>query len=344
MGIMNHKPFYKAEALFPTLLDYPSCHASTLVCLPDGELLTAFYAGTVEKAPDVAIFGGRYVAAQKKWSFPALLVDVPEKSVGNPLLFLDPTGVLWLFYLVMEGHKWHHCTIHYRQSEDFGHTWGPSEAFRSQPGWTTRNNLIVLENGTYLFPLSDNVEGCSVFMRSVDAGRSWDELGRIRSDPRNEQPAVVQLSDGSLLTYARTSGKGGPCWQSRSFDQGMTWTEAEPGPFPNPNAALAMIRLASGHLVVVYNDSDHFCYRTPLNVALSTDEGDTWPFVRTLEDQPGEFTYRTDRLDNSDSIEFSYPAIAQDEEGYIHIAYTNCRENIKHVIVNEAWLVQQEEV
>ena len=344
---MSTKPFYHAQEIFPFLPDYPSCHASTIVSLPDGDLLVAFYAGTVEKAPDVAILlsdsrdSRRYQRQEASWSPPRVVVDVPDKSVGNPVLFLDPSGILWLFFLVMQGHKWYHCTIHYIQSTDYGVTWGPERVFRGEPGWTTRNNLLVLDNGEILFPLSDNVEGCSVFMSSGDGGQTWQRLGKVVSDPHNEQPAVVQLSDGSLLSHMRTAGKGGRCWQSRSFDGGRSWTPAETGPFSNPNAALATIRLNSGSLAVVYNDSDYFRFRTPLNVALSLDDGATWPFVHSLETREGKFTYLTTRLDNSDSVEFSYPAIAQDREGYIHITYTNCRDNIKHVMLNEAWLRQR---
>lgn len=335
---MNAKPVFQAQPIFPDLPSHPSCHASTLVALPGGDLLAAFYAGSVEKAADVAIFLSRYRQRQAAWERPEIVVEPAGNSLGNPVLFLAPDGLLWLFYLVMRGHKWHHCTIHYRQSADGGLTWGAERDFRQTPGWTTRNNLIVLDGGEFLFPLADNVAGCSVFMSSADGGQSWQELGRIVSTPHNEQPAAAQLSDGSLLAVMRTGGEGGPCWQARSSDRGRTWTAAEPGPLPNPNSALAMIRLAGGSLVQVYNGSALRRFRTPLNAALSLDEGQSWPFVRSLETLPGEFTYRTDRLDNSASVEFSYPAIAQDPDGLIHITYTNCRRNIKHVLCNEAWL------
>jgi predicted neuraminidase len=101
-----------------------------------------------------------------------------------------------------------------------------------------------------------------------------------------------------------------------------------------------MIRLDSGSLLTVYNDSDDRRFRTPLHVALSQDGGGSWPFVRPLETREGEFTYLTTSRDNSGSVEFSYPAIAQDRDGAIHITYTNCRTNIKHVLLNEAWMQQ----
>ena len=249
------EPFYHAQEMFSFLPDYPSCHASTIVSLPDGDLLAAFYAGSVEKSPDVAILLSRYQAQDASWSMPRVVVDVPDKSVGNPVLFLDPSGVVWLFYLVMQGDKWYHCTIHYVQSMDCGITWGPERVFRKKPGWTTRNNLLVLDNGDILFPLSDNVEGCSVFVISADGGQTWQELGKVTSDPHNEQPAVVQLSDGRLLAIMRTAGKGGDCWQSKSSDRGRSWMVAEAGPFKNPNSAMAMIRLDSGSIVSVYKSS-----------------------------------------------------------------------------------------
>jgi predicted neuraminidase len=176
-------------------------------------------------------------------------------------------------------------------------------------------------------------------MSSNDNCLTWKILGSVISNPKNLQPAVIQRTNGELLTYIRTGGKGGRCWQSTSPDNGRSWTAADPGPFKNPNSALAMIKLKNGHLVAVYNDSDSHRYRTPLVISLSEDEGRTWPIKRTLEDQAGEFTYRTDRIDNWNSIEFSYPAIVQTEDANIHILYTSdSRHTIKHVIVNEVWL------
>jgi predicted neuraminidase len=337
--IIKSAPVYQAQEIFSHLSEYLSCHASSIAALPNGDLLVAFYAGSVEKAEDVSIFLSLYSSAKDIWQSPQIVMDIPEKSLGNPVLFLAPNGILWLFFLVMEGNKWSECSLHYIQSIDHGTSWEEPQIFQETPGWTVRNNLIVLQDGAILFPLDDNSLGYSFFMRSRDNGVTFQELGRIISQPFNEQPAVVQLSDGSLLCYTRTGGKGGHCWASHSHDGGETWSKAIPGPFKNPNSAMAMIRLASGNLVTVYNDSDNYRYRTPLVVSLSLDEGRTWPFRRVLEDQPGEFTYRTTQLDNSSSVEFSYPAIVQDESGMIHITYTHdSRRNIKYVRVNEAWL------
>ena len=54
-----------------------------------------------------------------------------------------------------------------------------------------------------------------------------------------------------------------------SKDGGRTWSEGQDSLFPNPNAAVDFLKLQSGRLFLVYNDSMN--RRTPLTVALSPD-------------------------------------------------------------------------
>lgn len=336
---MTEAAIFHSAPIFDTLPTHPSVHASTVEALPGGDLLAAFYAGTVEKAKDITIFQTRYLSSEARWTPPEIAVADADFSLGNPVLFMAPDDVLWLYYLVMRGDKWYKCTLHAKTSRDLGRTWQHAQDFPASLGWTIRNNLILLDSSEILFPLCDESKGFSFFMASKDYGQTWEIRGRVTSDPKNLQPAVIQRSSGELLTLIRTGGKGGRCWESHSSDMGKTWTKAVPGPFKNPNAALAMIRLESGHVAAVYNDSDQRKYRTPLAISLSEDEGRTWPHTRILEDAPGEFTYRTDREDNWDSVEFSYPAMTQTWDGLIHITYTHDhRRNIKHAVCNEVWL------
>jgi predicted neuraminidase len=86
-----------------------------------------------------------------------------------------------------------------------------------------------------------------------------------------------------------------------------------------------MTRLANGHLVVVFNDSE--LARTPLSIARSLDEGRTWETPLHLESNPGEY---------------SYPCVIETNDGRIHITYTFRRYSIKHVELNEDWLVHFE--
>jgi len=84
-----------------------------------------------------------------------------------------------------------------------------------------------------------------------------------------------------------------------------------------------MRRLANGHVILVFNNQDNA--RTPLHIALSTDEARTWLDPLILETNPGEY---------------SYPSVLQTSDGKIHIIYTFRRYSIKHVEMNEDWLVR----
>ena len=83
-----------------------------------------------------------------------------------------------------------------------------------------------------------------------------------------------------------------------------------------------MTHLRNGHLVLVFNDSE--TDRTPLSIARSLDEGRTWETPLVLESNPGEY---------------SYPCVIQTSDGRIQATYTFRRYTIKHVELDENWLV-----
>jgi len=326
---MTDEPYFHGEFIFEPDLNYPSCHASTIVELPNGDLLAAWYAGTKEKAKDVAVLGARLPKGSSQWTKPYVLADTPDHSEGNPVLFVDRSGTVWLFYMTMYTRfffwrGWETCKIKFMKSFDNGYTWTSPEIFLDEYGWMVRNKAITLTNGDILLPIYDEREWSSTFMISADSGRTWQRYGRlIVKDGEMIQPTVVQRSDGSLLALMRRGGdKYRYVWESASTDNGRTWSAPHQTQFKNPNAAVDMVRLNNGHLVLVLNDV--FSDREVLNIVLSKDEGKTWENERVIEEKKG--------------WEFSYPAVIQTSDGLIHITYTYNRKMIKHVVLNEAWI------
>ncbi len=298
------------------------CHGSTIVELANGDLLAAWYEGSYETAPDVVIAGARRPAGGHGWTTPVVLAATPGHSEGNPVLFLAPDGPLWLFYATMYGPTWDMCQLKYKTSMDGGHTWSEPVVLRQEPGWLYRNKAIVLGSGRIVLPIYDEASGHSLMLLSDDNGKTWRPSGPILSSPSNIHPTVVELSDGSLLCYMRYFAPGpGHIWQACSYDRGETWTPATPTGFKNPNSGIDLLRTADGNLILAYNDS--YDLRTPLNLALSTDEGRTWPYQRTIESGDGDF---------------AYPWLIQTGDGLLHLTYSYRYQTIKHVVLDESWL------
>src|SRR6185437_13862376 len=65
-------------------------HGSTLVNLPNGDFLAAWFEGSGERtADDVKIMGARLKKGDASWSKPFLLADTYNIPDCNPVLFLN---------------------------------------------------------------------------------------------------------------------------------------------------------------------------------------------------------------------------------------------------------------
>ena len=122
---------------------------------------------------------------------------------------------------------------------------------------------------------------------------------------------MVQLDDGRLIAYCRRGGDYDPktigyIVRSESRDGGLTWSEGKDSAFPNPNAAVDFLKLQSGRLLLIFNDSMN--RRTPLTAALSSDQDRTWPIRRNIREGDGDF---------------GYPTAFQARDGRIHLVFTS---------------------
>jgi predicted neuraminidase len=112
----------------------------------------------------------------------------------------------------------------------------------------------------------------------------------------------------------RSTRRIGQICLAESRDGGLTWTQAEPvESLPNPNSGIDAVTLADGRHALVYNPTH--LGRSPLALALSDDDGQTWRTARVLESDPGEY---------------SYPAVIQAANGAVHTTYSWKRERIRH--------------
>jgi predicted neuraminidase len=91
--------------IFPPVQEH--VHGSTIVELPDGELLAAWFQGSGERwADDVRIMGARLKKGEDHWSRPFLMADTPGFPDINPILFMDAQKRLWLMWYTVIANQW----------------------------------------------------------------------------------------------------------------------------------------------------------------------------------------------------------------------------------------------
>jgi len=308
-------------------------HPASITELKNGDLYLAFYGGSGEYDTDTADWGARLKKGESEWSKPTIIADTPFHSDGNPVVWQAPDGWVWLFYLTRYGETWSTSRIKAKISKDGAETWSDPILLRFEEGLMVRGRPIVLNDGDYLIPIYHETghdremvgaDSTSLFLRYNPQTNRWTETNRIRSRLGNIQPAVAQITEDYLVCYCRRGGDYNPrsdgyLVRAESRDGGRTWSEGRDSRFPNPNAAVDFLKLRNGHLMLIYNDS--MSERTPLTVAISTDNDKTYPYRRNIAEGPGDY---------------AYPFAIQTQDGKIHVVFTSHeRTVINHAVFDE---------
>jgi predicted neuraminidase len=303
---------------------FASAHASTIVETRDG-LVTAWFGGSREGAADVGI----WLSRQQKdgtWAEPREVAngippDGTRHPTWNPVLFEISQGVLALFYKVGPTPRTWWGMV--RTSRDSGRTWSDARRLPDGVLGPIKNKPIRLVDGSVIAGSSTESDETPSSWRvhfelSRDEGATWSVVrppapqGAAAIDAI--QPSILVQADGTLQAVGRT--RSGRVFETRSRDRGQSWTPLSLLELPNPNAGIDALTLRDRRHLIVYNHTTKG--RTPLNVALSVD-GSSWKNVLTLESESGEY---------------SYPAVIQSSEGRLHITYTWKRLRIKHVVID----------
>ncbi len=112
------------ENIFPFQSQH--CHASTIVELPDHDLMVAWFQGSGERtAEDFVIKGARYNHKTGKWSEPFIMADTEGFPDINPVLFIDGLSRLWLVWYTVMAYQWESSLIKYRISSSYMQKEGP---------------------------------------------------------------------------------------------------------------------------------------------------------------------------------------------------------------------------
>ena len=303
---------------------FPRAHASTIVEASDGSLVAAWFGGSGEGQPDVAIWSARKPIGEA-WTAPALVHKEPEQPAWNPVLFRVGDDRIHLYFKVGPSPRaWSGVAV---TSDDGGRSW-------SEPRWLPAGMLgpvrakpILLADGSLLAGSSlESYRTWSSWMEiSHDGGASWSKHGPIlygdmeRDRLGTIQPTVVEVAPGVVRAFFRTT-RMGKIATARSEDGGRTWSRLELTDRDHPSAGIDSVRLDDGRVILIYNPSTR--RRTPLSLAVSFDDGQTFDDFLVVEE-----------LEAGERGELSYPAMIVDSRGDLQITYTWNRRRIRHATV-----------
>lgn len=282
------------ELIFP--LEHWHNHGSSIVELPNGDLLVAWFHGSGERrSDDVRIMGARRRAGAESWSSPFLLADTPGFPDTNCTLLLEPVAGgghrLWLFWPTIQANLWESALMKFKISTDFDGpgppVWQWQDVLHMKPG-EGFHDLVAERTDEYFRSLGfADARDPAVPERS----RNWaarnleqaaDKLTRRIGWFTRAHPVVLPLPEGGqrLLLGLYSDGFSFAS-ATYSDDGGHTWTMSEPiigGGNIQPTFALR----DDGTLVAYMRDNGPPPKRA--HVAESRDLGATWTIARDHPD------------------------------------------------------------
>lgn len=311
-----------------------SAHSVSLATLGPGSIGAAWFAGSKEGAEDVAIYFATFDG--RAWSEPRAIVTRPQlqqqtqrliRKLGNPVLWSDGQGTLHLWFVSVSYGGWAGSAINHSISHDGGQSWSTARRLITSPFWNistlVRHPPVALRDGGMALPVyHEFLAKRPEWLRLSPTGVPMDKT-RLPGAQRSLQPAVAVQDAHRALVMLRDGSPAHRIRATRTEDGGAHWSPATPTELPNPDAGIALLALADGRLLLAYNPQE--ANRTMLALSVSADQGQSWSPPRLIENGSGQ-------------DEFSYPALLQDEEGSIHLAYTWKRERIAHLRFHPDWL------
>jgi predicted neuraminidase len=368
-------PEIASELIFPQ--EKWHNHSSSIVELPNGDLLVCWFHGSGERqSDDVVIRAARWNRASKKWSAPFLLADTPGFPDTNPTMFIDSQKRLFLLWPAIIANQWETALMKYRISDNYQQVSGP-------PEWKFQDNILLIPKD--IESRTKEVFGAEAQGSGPAAKHAADLVAKAgdkyfsrmgwftRTHPQ-------QLPSGRILVPMYSDGYSFGI-MAISDDGGVTWTASQPL-VGNGCIQPSVVRKQDGTLVAYMRDNGPPPKR--VLVSRSKDDGVTWSTARdseifnpgtsleairlqnghwvmvhndlekgryslaiALSEDEGE-TWRWKRHLDGDpaqasSNQYHYPSVIQSADGFIHVTYsyfTSEGKAIKHARLNEDWIRQ----
>ncbi|MCF6222119.1 MAG: exo-alpha-sialidase [Flavobacteriaceae bacterium] len=368
----------KRQSAFIFPLQNKHVHSSSIIELPNGDLMACWFEGSGERnANDVMIKGARLKKGDVIWSEPFLMADTPGQPDCNPVLFVDKNKKLKLFWIVVQANRWETSILKYRESSNY--------LKEGAPKWDWQD-VILLKPGEE-FPETIKSE----FSAMESRGLAWAEYAleyeTMIYDAAKEKKKretgwmtrihPIVLPNGRILLPLYSDGYN-LSLVAISDDQGKSWKPSKPI-VGYGNIQPSIVQKKDGSLVAYMRDNGDSPGR--ILISASKDNGESWTaakesdipnpgtsidliklkngnwvmayndiedgrysIVVSLSDDEGKTWKWTKQLERDDNKKgsFSYPSIIQTKDGKIHVTYSyktsKVEKSIKYNSFNEKWL------
>ena len=337
---------------------------------PKGDLLLMFpvgnhYAAAAGKANDLLAY--RSKDDGKTWTGPTVAFDIdysqhgfiPLVPRGSKRIYAFGTQPIPSAYSREKGQR-ENTPIGFRWSDDDGHTWSDVSLIRpsNDPSFLGMSVTRMCETDKGTWILGSHAADWSTtplttrqyLLRSADQGKTWRLLPGARPGgwfapdfERMDEGRPIHVGGDEVYFMARTPT--GRLWESRSLDDGRTWSDPTPSQQIHPDAPPMIFHLSDGQTMVSLHHNRHIKTqyeglngtmdgmrdRAEIWVSLSTDRGRTWTeprflFANATKPNPaknGWFNHNVSYLD------------AVIDDGVIHIFCPHLWNRAIHVAIAE---------
>jgi len=365
---------YKGELIFP--MQGQHVHSSSIVELPNGDLLTCWFQGSGErKANDVVVNGSRLRKGQKKWSKPFLMADTPGQPDCNPMLFLNKNKKLFLVWIAVQANRWEASILKVKTTTDYSK--------EGAPNWQWQDNILLKPGEEFAKRVKEQFK---------EFGRddlAWAEyalpyeemLIEAAKDPKKRETGwmtrthPIILKNGKILLPLYSDGFNFGLI-AISNDKGKTWKPSLPIVGRGLNQPSLIVRKDGSIDAYMRDDGDE---PGRIVISHSNDEGYSWTYGQksdipnpgasleviqlisgnwlmvyndvddgryslsvTISDDDGKSWKWKRNLENTKGASFSYPSVIQAKNRKIHVTYSyfskEGKKAIKHVAFDEKWI------
>lgn len=347
-------------------------HAPQLCWVNSDLLACVWMAGGQEGTAGMSIFLSELRRGRRHWSRPRLISRDEQRSEQNPILYVSEDGRLQLIHTAQQvrdrdDQSWQ------REGTAFSMQW--TAALRHQARslsssrWSRASDLISdpafcrhppyrRSDGYWLLPIYRSLREGGAFGQDHSEilvlnpdGSSTGQIYPVPESVGRVHGSIVISSDGKSLLQFFRSRLADRIYRSYGSLDGSVWSEPLPTTLPNNNSSIQACRLSSGLLAMIYNrygleNGDEHTQswgeanwprtRWPLSIALSPDDGDTWPWIRDIDTGLG-FCGETNWHLNG---QLAYPTLLEGNPGELHLAYSWAgRSAIRYVCLEESTII-----